>query len=75
MGLFRRLGKAVSGRPQKISEMTVSQLIDYKGSTQAKLAKKAKVSAKTLDKYADTVITDVPTGTQNKIKKAFDIVG
>jgi hypothetical protein len=55
--------------------MTVAQLIDYKGSTQAKLAKKAKVSAKTLDKYADTVITDVPTGTQNKIKKALDIVG
>ena len=75
MGLFRRIGKAVSGRPQKISEMTVSQLIDYKGSTQAKLAKKAKVSAKTLDKYADTVITDVPKGTQNKIKKAFGILG
>lgn len=75
MGLFRKIGKAVSGRPQSISEMTVSELIDYKGSTQAKLAKKAKVSAKTLDKYADTVITDVPTSTQNKIKKAFDIVG
>ena len=75
MGLFRRIGKAVSGRPTDIKEMTVTQLIDYKGSTQAKLAKKVKVSAKTLDKYADTVITEVPKSTQNKIKKALGIVG
>ena len=75
MGLFRRIGKAVSGRPTDVKDMTVAQLIDYKGSTKAKLAKKAKVSAKTLDKYADTVITDVPKSTQNKIKKAFGIVG
>ena len=75
MGLFRKIGKVVSGKPKDIKDMTVSQLIEFKGSTTAKLAKKAKVSAKTLDKYADTVITDVPKGTQNKIKKAFGIKG
>tara|TARA_B100001939_G_C16924973_1_gene611156 strand:+ start:761 stop:988 length:228 start_codon:yes stop_codon:yes gene_type:complete len=75
MGLFRRIGKAVSGKPTDVKDMTVSQLIDYKGFTKEKLAKKSKVSAKTLDKYADTVITDVPKSTQNKIKKAFGIIG
>tara|TARA_B100000927_G_scaffold289230_1_gene285438 strand:- start:615 stop:842 length:228 start_codon:yes stop_codon:yes gene_type:complete len=74
MGLFRKIGKVVGGKSKDVKDMTVAQLIDYKDFTKSKLAKKAKVSAKTLDKYADTVITDVPKGTQNKIKKALGIV-
>lgn len=75
MGLFRRIGKAVSGRPTDIKDMTVSEVIDYKSTTADKLAKKAKVSPNTIKKYSDTLLVEVPTGTQNKIKKVLGIVG
>jgi len=74
MGLFRRIGKAVSGKASKdINKMSLSEIIDYKSSSVSELAKKSKVSAKTINKYLDKNLDGIPKGTCTKIKKAFGI--
>tara|TARA_B100001559_G_C16492386_1_gene619025 strand:- start:2323 stop:2553 length:231 start_codon:yes stop_codon:yes gene_type:complete len=76
MGLFRKIGKAVSGRKTSdISQMSLSEIIDYKGSSVSELAKKSKVSAKTIDKYLEKKLDEIPKGTCTKVKKAFGIIG
>ena len=76
MGLFRSIGKLVSGDSKKdIKDMTVADVVKFKSSSFQELAKKSKVTSKTLQKYADTKLVDVPKATQDKIKKAFGIVG
>lgn len=76
MGLFRSIGKLVGGDSKKdIKDMTVAEVVIFKSSSFKALAKKSKVTEKTLQKYADVKLVEVPKATQDKIKKAFGIIG
>ena len=76
MGLFRKIGKAVSGRKSNdISKMTLIEIMAYKGYSASKLSDKSKVSEKTIKKYLGKKLDEIPKGTCTKIKKAFGIIG
>jgi hypothetical protein len=76
MGLFRKIGKAVSGRKSSdISSMTLIEIMAYKGYSASELSDKSKVSDKTIKKYLEKKLDEIPKGTCTKFKKAFGIIG